>query len=160
MAAARRGATRPPARAAAGRPPVDLVFCAYNEARCIERKLANCLAIALHRPSVRIHAYSDGSSDGTAEAMTATPSDRVVISPERTGKSIGMNPLLAGCEGAIVLFTDANVSFSRPRSPPLPPFADPEVGCVCGQLVYVNAHGSRPRPRARSTGAWRSTSRP
>ena len=144
MAAARRCAPLAAARAAPARPPVDLVFCAYNEAGSIAGKLANCLAIAERYPNVRIHAYSDGSSDGTAEALHRHAHRiRAVISQERTGKSVGMNTLLAGCDGEIVLFTDANVTLSPAGFASLYRyFDDPSVGCVCGHLIYVNGQGS------------------
>ncbi len=120
---------------------VDLVFCAYNEAAGIGRKIENCLAIDPAGRELRIHVYSDGSTDGTETAARAY-ADRIdlVVSPERTGKSVGMNRLLERCAGDVVVFTDANVEL-----PPdclrqlLPLFADPEVGCVVGHLVYVNA---------------------
>ncbi|MFO1068470.1 MAG: glycosyltransferase family 2 protein [Geminicoccaceae bacterium] len=131
-----------PVRAAAPPPgtAVDIVFCAYNEARSIARKIENCLAIDPAGAVVGVHVYSDGSSDDTAQIARAW-ADRIdlVVSPQRTGKSVGMNTLLARCGGDIVLFTDANVML-RPDAIAalLPAFADPEVGCVIGHLVYVN----------------------
>lgn len=122
---------------------VDLVFCAYNEAGGIARKIENCLAIDPAGRALKIHVYSDGSNDGTEHA--ARPyADRIdlVVSSERTGKSVGMNRLLERCSGDIVVFTDANVEL-----PPdclrqlLPLFVDPQVGCVIGHLVYRNPDG-------------------
>lgn len=119
---------------------VDLVFCAYNEERSIARKIESSLAIDARGRTMRLHVYSDGSGDRTA-AIAAGYGERIdlVVSPERTGKSVGMNRLLARCQGEVVIFTDANVTL-RPDAlaAALPPFADPEVGCVIGQLVYVN----------------------
>jgi cellulose synthase/poly-beta-1,6-N-acetylglucosamine synthase-like glycosyltransferase len=120
---------------------VDLVFCAYNEAAGVARKIENCLAIDPAGCQLRIHVYSDGSTDGT-DTVARAYADRIdlLVSPERTGKSVGMNRLLARCSGDVVVFTDANVAL-----PPdclrqlLPLFADPEVGCVIGHLVYINA---------------------
>jgi cellulose synthase/poly-beta-1,6-N-acetylglucosamine synthase-like glycosyltransferase len=125
-------------------PSIDIVLCAFNEERVIETKLANCLDIARRYPDVKVHAYSDGSSDGTAAILRAH-SDRVraVISLERTGKSAGMNELVAGCTGQIVVFTDANVILDPQAFGSLHAyFSDPRVGCVCGHLIYVNASES------------------
>lgn len=122
----------------------DLVFCAHNEADSIAAKLANCLAIADRYPNVRVHVFNDGSTDATG-AILAHHADRVRIvdSPERSGKSAGMNRLLAGCRGDITVFTDANVLLDVDGFAHLARyFSDPAIGCVCGHLRYVNADES------------------
>ena len=61
------------------------------------------------------------------------------VSAERHGKTYGMNLLAAKARAPVLIFTDANVimdlacvrDFRRY-------FADPEIGCVCGNLVYTN----------------------
>jgi cellulose synthase/poly-beta-1,6-N-acetylglucosamine synthase-like glycosyltransferase len=123
---------------AAGR--IDLVFCAYNEAPFIEKKLENCLAIAERYPNVRIHVFSDGSTDAT-NAIIERYADHVrFVAGQRSGKSTGMNTLLAGCDGELTLFTDANVLLDVAGIASLDQyFSDPAVGCVVGQLVYINA---------------------
>lgn len=121
-------------------PPIDLVFCAYNEGAFIERKIENCLAISAAHPHVRIHVYSDGSTDGT-NAILARYADRLrfVAGAGRQGKSVGMNMLLAGCRGSSVVFTDANVLLDSAGFAALPRyFADPSIGCLCGHLIYTN----------------------
>ena len=138
---ARCGAGRP-IRFHAAAPPTsfDIVFCAYNEAGSIAAKLANCLAIAERYPNVRVHVFNDGSTDATG-AVLARHADRVrvVDSPERHGKSTGMNRLLAGCRGDITVFTDANVRLDVDGFADLARyFSDPAIGCVCGHLRYVN----------------------
>src|SRR3546814_13410185 len=50
-----------------------------------------------------------------------------------------MNTLVQAAEGDIVVFTDANVMVDPAALAALRrSFADPTVGCVCGQLVYTN----------------------
>lgn len=122
---------------------IDLVFCAYNEARSIEKKLENCLAIAARYPNVRIHVFSDGSTDAT-NAIVERHADRLrFVAGPRGGKSTGMNTLLAGCDGELVLFTDANVLLDVDGIASLAAyFSDPAVGCIVGQLVYINAADS------------------
>ena len=39
--------------------------CAYNEARIIERKVQNLLALKAHDPDVELLVYVDGATDGT-----------------------------------------------------------------------------------------------
>lgn len=119
---------------------VDLVFCAYNEAASIEKKIENCLAAMDRYPRLRVHVYSDGSTDGTA-ALLARHADRlrVVAAEQRSGKSSGMNTLLADCRGELTVFTDANVLLDVEGLACLDRyFADPTIGCVCGHLIYVN----------------------
>ncbi|MEM7290857.1 MAG: glycosyltransferase, partial [Pseudomonadota bacterium] len=93
-----------PVRFNRGSKPVsyDLVFCAHNEAESIEFKIANCRALAAKYSNLRIHVFNDGSSDATAEiASKYADHIRFVDSKDRMGKSVGMNQLLAGCEGEI-----------------------------------------------------------
>jgi len=119
---------------------VDLVFCAYNEAASIEKKIENCLAIIDRYPQLRVHVFSDGSTDGTA-AIVARYADRLrfVAGERRSGKSNGMNTLLAGCRGELTIFTDANVLLDVEGLACLDHyFSDPAIGCICGHLIYVN----------------------
>jgi cellulose synthase/poly-beta-1,6-N-acetylglucosamine synthase-like glycosyltransferase len=54
-----------------------------------------------------------------------------------------MNRLVARATSDIVVFTDANVIVDDTAFERLMPyFADPEVGCVCGHLRFVNARAS------------------
>jgi len=119
---------------------IDVVFCAYNEDKVIQRKLENCVELISKFPGLSAHCFSDGSSDRTPQIM-ADYQDRidVVVGPGRSGKSVGMNTLLARCHSDIVIFTDAN-SYIDPASIKALEayFADPNVGCVCGHLVHLN----------------------
>lgn len=132
---------RRPLETSANRPlRTDIVICAYNEEVVIGQKIENCLRIAAAYPDIRIHVYSDGSSDGTAGILKSF-GDRIdaVISTQRQGKSVGMNTLLERCEGDIVVFTDANVMITEATFGSLwGYFVDPSVGCVCGNLNYTN----------------------
>jgi cellulose synthase/poly-beta-1,6-N-acetylglucosamine synthase-like glycosyltransferase len=144
LAALRRVAPRP---LRAGAPPagrVALCVCAYNEAGVIRRKIENMLAQRDAVPGLEILVYVDAAADGTAEIARGF-ADRITlhVSPERHGKSWGMNQLVALTEAEFVVFTDANVMFAPDAIPRLlAPFADPEVGCVCGHLVYVSSAAS------------------
>ena len=61
----------------------------------------------------------------------------MVVSPTRYGKTHGMNLLVELTDADLVVFSDANVMFASDAVPNLlAPFADPEVGAVCGHLVY------------------------
>ncbi|PNG24747.1 glycosyltransferase [Methylocella silvestris] len=123
---------------------VDIVFCAYNEINSIGSKIENCLKLKEADPGLQIRAYSDGSSDGSADLLAQYSSKMVVtISDRRLGKSAGMNTLLAQSSADIVVFTDANTTIDdRAIDSVRRYFSDAQVGCVCGDLRYVNARES------------------
>ncbi len=128
--------------------PAPLSFaictCAYNEARVIEAKIENLLALRRQQPGLDILVYVDASSDDTA-AICRRYEGRIQlrVSERRTGKTHGMNVLVSLTKADIVVFTDANVMLDAQVLAHLEPyFADAEVGCVCGNLTYTNAADS------------------
>ncbi|MFC1680712.1 glycosyltransferase [Pseudomonadota bacterium] len=120
--------------------PVSIVFCAYNEAQVIEKKIQNLVEIISVDKNVEVLAFCDGSSDSTWELMEKYASKiKVFRSVERQGKSYGMNFLLEQAKGEVVVFTDANVLLDKG----VPAVArsclsDPGIGCACGALTYIN----------------------
>ncbi|HEY2661464.1 MAG TPA: glycosyltransferase [Caulobacteraceae bacterium] len=125
-------------------PTATLVFCAYNEAASVPSKIANLRAIRAVAPEIKFACYVDQSSDDTL-ALLQQHADLidVIAAPERTGKAAGMGMLAAAATTEIMIFTDANV-LVEPESAPriLRYFQDPEVGCVCGTLIYTNPQDS------------------
>jgi cellulose synthase/poly-beta-1,6-N-acetylglucosamine synthase-like glycosyltransferase len=119
---------------------IDIVFCAYNEERCIREKIEDCLAIARRYGNVTVHAYSDGSTDRTNQILASYSSQvNAIISSVRLGKSVGMNSLLEQCRGDLVVFTDANTTLDLDNFGNIAPhFEDPTIGCICGHLRYEN----------------------
>jgi cellulose synthase/poly-beta-1,6-N-acetylglucosamine synthase-like glycosyltransferase len=140
---------RPQRRACSDRIPMaDLncavCVCAYNEERVIARKVENLLALRTREPNLEILIYVDGASDRTADILREYGSQiHLHVSAERHGKTHGMNLLASKAQAPILIFTDANVimdmecirDFRRY-------FTDPEIGCVCGNLVYTNDDAS------------------
>jgi cellulose synthase/poly-beta-1,6-N-acetylglucosamine synthase-like glycosyltransferase len=121
-------------------PTFAICVCAYNEEATIAEKARNMIAVADTTHDCELFVYVDGASDRTAERL-APFSDRitVVVSDVRRGKSHGMNVLVERCRAEIIVFTDANVELDGNVLWELAPsFADPEVGCVCGHLIYSN----------------------
>jgi len=117
-----------------------LCVCAYNEEDCIAQKVENMLALRQVFPDLEILVYVDAATDQTA-AILKQYENRIHVhySPERQGKAHGMNILVSRAQANIVIFTDANVMFDTESFAHLPRyFADPQVGCVCGHLTYVN----------------------
>lgn len=110
----------------------------YNEAAVIRRKAENLVALRQKLGDAELLVYVDGASDDTAKILSEfAPDIDVVVSPKRSGKSAGMNALLARTTADIVIFTDANAIIDSEGIAALNGyFNDPKVGCVCGHLVY------------------------
>lgn len=119
-------------------PSVTVIVAAYNEAARIERKLRSVLAQD-YAGEVSIIVASDGSDDGTPDIVTALgdPSVRVLDLP-RGGKAAAIGAAVAAADGEILILSDAN-SILGPDSIHrlVRAFADPEVGGVAGNQVYV-----------------------
>jgi cellulose synthase/poly-beta-1,6-N-acetylglucosamine synthase-like glycosyltransferase len=116
-------------------------MCAYNEERVIEAKIQNLLALREREPDLKIHVYVDAASDRTAEILRGY-ADLIDlhVSPERHGKTYGMNLLSARAQADVLVFTDANVMLDLQCISDLRRhFDDPSIGCVCGNLNYTNA---------------------
>lgn len=139
------GAALPEApTATAPRRRFAICTCAYNEARVIEAKIENLLALRRTHPDLEILLYVDASSDRTAE-ICLRYADRITLNlaAQRTGKTHGMNLLVQQAQADVIVFSDANVMLDANLLDRLERhFADAEVGCVCGHLVYTNADAS------------------
>lgn len=135
---------RPADALAAARLNCAICVCAYNEERVIERKMENLLALRAREPDLEILVYVDGSGDRTAEILRQYGSQiELHVSAERRGKTHGMNLLASKAGAPILIFTDANVIMDMECVRDLRRyFADPDIGCVCGSLVYTNDDAS------------------
>ncbi len=133
------------------RPRVAICMSAYKEVSVIEAKMERLLAMAAHYGNASIHVYADAPDDGTTDILRRY-ADRVdlIISTERTGKTVGMNLLVERTQSDLLLFTDANVVHDADILEDfIAPLADPSVGCVSARLVYSNSDESA----AAATGA-------
>lgn len=132
-------AGRPVVRSTGYRPSVTVLITAYNEQQSIKAKIDNVLALEYPPHLLDVIVVSDASSDGTDEAVRSHGSSRVQLLrvEGRVGKTACQNAAVAQARGEIVLFTDATTHVSPDAvTAMLENFADPEVGCVAGLLVY------------------------
>ncbi len=122
-------------------PAVSLIIAAYDEESGIARKIENVLALDYPRDRLQLIVASDGSTDATADAARAAGADLVLELP-RTGKIAAQNSAVERASGSVLAFSDAN-SFWRADAllRLVEPFADREVGYVCGQLRLIDAGG-------------------
>lgn len=115
-----------------GEPTVTLLVPVYNEEEVIEAKIANTLALDYPLDRLEILIVSDGSTDGTEEIVRRFEGVRLLALP-RSGKAFALNEGARAARGEILVFTDANTLLEPGSLRPLvEPFADPEVGGVCG----------------------------
>jgi cellulose synthase/poly-beta-1,6-N-acetylglucosamine synthase-like glycosyltransferase len=120
-----------------------ICVCAYNEQDVIAARIENMIAMRRQVPDLEILLYVDAATDNTAAiARTYAQQIRLIVATERHGKTHGMNTLVSQTKADIVVFSDANVRFAEDAvARLLAPFGDPEVGCVCGHLVYEDQAG-------------------
>ncbi|HEX8051152.1 MAG TPA: glycosyltransferase, partial [Solirubrobacterales bacterium] len=105
-------------------------------------KVANALALDYPRDRLQIIVASDGSSDATPERARAAGADLVLELPPG-GKVAALNAGAEQATGEILAFSDANSTWAPAALRRLvAPFADPEVGYVCGQVRFLDPGGN------------------
>ena len=122
-------------------PSISIIIPAYNEAKHIQQKIENTLALEYPKEKVEILVGSDGSTDETAEIVNRFTNRgvRLIDFKENRGKTAEQNDLVEQSKGEILIFTDA-ASFLEPNAVReiVKSFADERVGCVAGQMHFVN----------------------
>src|ERR1051326_5464753 len=123
-------------------PTVTVIVAAYNEESVIARRIENLLDLDYPRDKLELVVTSDASSDRTQEIALQYPGVRVIANP-RGGKIAAQDRAVRQSSGEIVAFSDANATWSREALRKLVrPFADPDVGYVCGRLSLLAADGA------------------
>lgn len=122
-------------------PPVSIVMVVRNEESVLRTKLENLLT--LDYPPCQIIVVSDGSTDGTEAILREYGNDsrvQLVMKQLSQGKAAGLNDAIELASGDIVVFTDARQKIEPGALLRLAEnFADPEVGCVSGELMLGDA---------------------
>jgi cellulose synthase/poly-beta-1,6-N-acetylglucosamine synthase-like glycosyltransferase len=114
-------------------PTVSIIISAHNEAKVIEEKILNSLALGYPKDKLEIIVSDDGSSDGTADIARKYENRGIILLSDgtRRGKVGAMNRAVQHTTGEIVVFSDANV-FYEPDAirKVVANFGDAAVGCV------------------------------
>jgi len=128
-----------PVRRGACTPAASIVMVVRNEEESLETKLQNLFSIDY--PPCQIIVVSDGSTDGTEGILRGhKPRLELVLNQNSQGKASGLNDAIKLARGEIVVFTDARQRI-EPEAVRLlaENFAEPEVGCVSGELMLGEA---------------------
>jgi cellulose synthase/poly-beta-1,6-N-acetylglucosamine synthase-like glycosyltransferase len=136
---------RQPIRRAAILPRVSMVIAAHNEENDIEAKLENALSLDYPEDRFEIIVASDCSTDRTDEIVRSFAARGVKLhrQVERHGKTRAQHRAVSVSTGEILIFSDATTMYEPDVIRKIVRnFADPSVGCVAGQLVYVDGKSS------------------
>lgn len=126
-------------------PSVTVIITAYNEERDLAAKIDNTLALDYPKDKIEILVASDCSTDGTEDIVRSFASRDVRLhrQTQRLGKTAAQNAAVELARGDILLFSDATTLYQPDvLRVMVPNFADAEIGCVAGRLIYVNPTAS------------------
>ena len=130
----------------ANEPFVSVVMVVRNEEKVLPLKLDNLLSLDYPENRLEVVVVSDGSTDTTDRILHERAQDeriRVVLNQLSAGKASGLNDALEIAQGEVVVFTDARQKIERGALRTLVAnFADPEVGCVSGELMLGDPDGA------------------
>lgn len=116
-----------------GEPTATVLIPVHNEEPVIADKIANTLALDYPPDRLETLVVSDGSTDRTEEIVRRFGDKVRLLSLPRSGKAFALNEGARAARGEILVLTDANTLLEPGSLRPLvDPFADPEVGGVCG----------------------------
>jgi cellulose synthase/poly-beta-1,6-N-acetylglucosamine synthase-like glycosyltransferase len=127
------------ARPLSALPTVTVVIAAFNEVADIGATVRDKLSQDYPPDLLDVVVVSDGSTDGTDEAVAALREPRVTLVRQepRQGKTLALNRGVSISRGEVIVFSDANSHYEPTAIAHLVScFADPEVGYVTGRLVY------------------------
>jgi cellulose synthase/poly-beta-1,6-N-acetylglucosamine synthase-like glycosyltransferase len=135
-------------------PSVTVLIAAYNEQDSIRATIQNKLDQEYPANLIEIIVISDGSNDRTDEIVLSFNDARVKLIRQypRQGKTCALNLAAPRANGDIIVFSDANSIYEKDAIRMLiRNFADPKVGYVTGQMIYVDHKGS---PTAKGCGRY------
>jgi len=125
-----------PRRVASIAPSVSIVLAVHNGISLLPQKIQHL--IDLDYPHIdEIIIVSDGSTDGTAELLRRQqhPRLKAILRPVHAGKAAALSAGIAQATADVILFVDIRPEIAPGAIPHLVSnFADPQVGCVAGEL--------------------------
>ena len=131
-----------PVRTASIEPDVSIVIAAHNEALNLPRKLQNIASFDYPPDKLQVVVASDGSTDDTNNILQQPHGINLlpVFLEKPSGKPSALNAGVAKATGSIVMFMDARQTVAPDALRNLVRnFADPDVGCVSGELLITES---------------------
>jgi len=125
-------------------PSVSIIIAVHNEEDVIKAKLDNLLSLDYPKDMIEILIGSDASTDRTHQIIQNYQDGRlrVLINPQRRGKMMTVNDLVALSRNEIIFFNDARQLLAKGALKNLVQnFADPSVGCASGELIFIKTEG-------------------
>lgn len=119
-------------------PTVSIILAVHNGAALLRQKIAHLLSLDYPKDRFEIEIVSDGSTDGTDDILKEIRDPHVKCSrcAEHSGKAAALNLGMQRATGEILLFLDIRPWIESDALQLLiSNFADPQVGCVAGELV-------------------------
>lgn len=117
-------------------PSISVILPVHNEARRVEEKVRNLLALEYLRSKLQILVIGDGCTDDSMERAVRAGDGAVKAIPlaQRQGKAAALNAGLEQATGEIVVFTDAGIML-EPHSLRrlVAHFSDEHIACVSGE---------------------------
>lgn len=126
-------------------PEVTLLIAAYNEADIILDKVQNSLSLDYPEEKLKIVFVTDGSTDRTAEILSACEGIRLFHAPERKGKLAAVERVMSTITSSVVVLTDANCMLNKSAIKNITRhYSNPSVGGVAGEKSIRNHDVSQP----------------
>jgi len=138
-------------------PRVSVIITARNEDQHIAAKIENTLALDYPKDKLEVIVASDCSTDRTDDIVRSFATRGVVLHRQwvRLGKTAAQNEAVRLSSGDILVFSDATTRLNPNAIKRIVrSFADPDVGCVAGQLIYANPAASGVGSGCRSYWNW------
>lgn len=126
-------------------PSLSVLVPAFDEEAVIDEKVRNTLFSGYPASRLEVIVASDGSTDRTEEIVARLERDhpdhvRLLRLP-RQGKAAAIDAAARAARGEVIVLTDANALLATGALHHLvAPFADPEVGGVCGRKRLRSSH--------------------
>lgn len=121
-------------------PSVSVVVAVHNEGSNIFNRITDIINQNYHYGKMDIIVVSDGSTDETLEVLNTIRCEclKIIILPDNKGKAAAINAGVEKAKGDLVIFTDSRQTFAFDAIRNLSKiFADPNIGCVSGELVLL-----------------------
>lgn len=122
-------------------PTVSIIIAARNEEMNIAMRLRNLCEQDYPSNNFEIIVVSDNSHDGTNQIVQSFGGSRITLISlqQSSGKALAINNGVAAAQGEIVVFADARQRFEKNVLRELVAnFSDPGVGCVSGEMVFLD----------------------